>query len=334
MSAPPAAEVLSLDAPLTCACPTTGLQLQVSAPDLVLLCCSRCGTIVAGQPVAGEAGPIGLLRLELPEEAAQQVRQAAGVPMDATLAEVLGAVLACTQPVALRVAQTRLGVRPNLLTELRDALYQPDEPTQFLTLQLVARMPTVPRELRAASLHAIAHHLNADPSGAELAVALTALYAVAEFGQHLRPQVERICQRMSAVHSEPAAMTLQIARAALVKMDRAAVAAKDRFHAVRSQLIALLRKDQQEEAKALLSSTYPEDDPDDPDGGMTARMEICESAAAQLGGTIPDQAVRHILLSWALHCAEIFASWATAGGEGMSRMIAVHRLRGLVRKNH
>jgi hypothetical protein len=202
------------------------------------------------------------------------------------------------------------------------------------SLQLVARMPTVPRELRAASLHAIAQHLRADPSGAELAVALTALYAVAEFGQHLRPQVERICQRMSAVHSEPAAMTLQIARAALVKMDRAAVAAKDRFHAVRSQLIALLRKDQQEEAKALLSSTYPEDDPDDPDGGMTARMEICESAAAQLGGTIPDQAVRHILLSWALHCAEIFASWATAGGEGMSRMIAVHRLRGLVRKNH
>ena len=73
MSAPPAAEVLSLDAPLACACPTTGLQLQVSAPDLVLLCCPRCGTIVAGQPVAGEAGPIGLLRLELPEEAAQQV---------------------------------------------------------------------------------------------------------------------------------------------------------------------------------------------------------------------------------------------------------------------
>ena len=334
MSASPAAEILSLDTPLACACPATGLQLQVSAPDLVLLCCSLCGTIVAGQPVAGEAGPIGLLRLELSEEASQQVRKAASLPMDATLAEVLGTVLACTHPVALRVAQTRLGVRPTLLAELRDALSRTEEPTQFLTLQLVARMPTVPRELRAASLHAIARHLDGDPSGAELAVALTALYAVAESGQHLRQRVERICQKVSVVKGESAAMTLQIARAVLARMDRAAVAAKERYHAVRDQLIELLRKDQQEEAKALLSAAYPEDDPDDPDGGMTARMQICESAAAQMGGSASDQQIRQTLLSWALHCAEIFASWATAGGEGMSRMIDVHRLHGLVRRNH
>lgn len=334
MSASPAAEILSLDTPLACACPATGLQLQVSAPDLVLLCCSLCGTIVAGQPVAGESGPIGLLRLELSEEASQQVRKAASLPTDATLAEVLGTVLSCTHPVALRVAQTRLAVRPNLVAELRDALSRTEEPTQFLTLQLVARMPTVPRELRAASLHAIARHLDGDPSGAELAVALTALYAVAESGQHLRQRVERICQKVSVVKGESAAMTLQIARAVLARMDRAAVAAKERYHAVRDQLIELLRKDQQEEAKALLSAAYPEDDPDDPDGGMTARMQICESAAAQMGGSASDQQIRQTLLSWALHCAEIFASWATAGGEGMSRMIDVHRLRGLVRRNH
>lgn len=73
------------------------------------------------------------------------------------------------------MAQTRLGVRPTLLAELRDALSRTEEPTQFLNVQPGGRMPTVPRELRAASLHAIARHLDGDRSAAELAVALTVL---------------------------------------------------------------------------------------------------------------------------------------------------------------
>jgi len=79
-------------------------------------------------------------------------------------------------------------------------------------------------------------------------------------------------------------------------------------------------------------------DPEDPDGGMTGRIALCEAAvdvlqqrastqplAAASRQAVADQ-VRQ-LLSWALAAAEVFASWSTAGGEGLARMVHVKRLR-------
>ena len=334
MSVSASAEVLSLDTPLTCACEPSELQVQVSAPDLVLLCCPRCGTIVAGQPVPGEAGPVGLRPLSLSEQESEQVRQSVKVATDAPLENVLEVVLQATLPISLRVAQTRLGVRPGLLTELRDALDQTQGPARFLTLQLVARMPVVPRELRSGALRAIGMSLGGDPLGAEVLVALMALYALAESGARLRSQVERVLQRISPGRDELANQTAQIAKAVLTKLDLAETERKQRVVRARGQLIQLVREERLAEAQAVLTALYPEDDPDDPDGGMISRMELCEAAAAQLGSGDSDRAARRTLLSWALQCAEVFASWATSGGEGMARMLAVNRLRDRLKQTH
>ena len=138
---------LPLDAPLACECPTTGLQVQVSAADLLLLFCPRCQQIVAGVPVTGDQGLVGVRRLDLSDADRAELDQALAIVPEQPLVDSLRHVLACTRPLALRVAQQRLSQRSALLAELRTALGQPAADARRLALELVARMPEPPTAL-------------------------------------------------------------------------------------------------------------------------------------------------------------------------------------------
>jgi hypothetical protein len=323
---------MSLDQPLACACATSGLQLQVSVPDFLLLYCPRCRTIVAGQPVPGDAGPPQVQLLSLSEEEAAQVRQAVTLVADGPLVESLQLLLRCTLPAALRVAQQRLGQRSGLLAELRSALYATEPQARLLTLQLVSRMPQVPRELRPAALQAIQSSLTLDPLGEEVLAALMALYALAASGQHLRAEVARIGRHLEGWTGERAGLTRQVAEAVVAAMDRAAAAAKERYTGCRDQLAALVRESRLDEARAVLAAAYPAEDPEDPDGGLTGRTALCEDAAQTLHKSPGQTSAVRTLLTWALDSAQDFASGASAGGEGMARMVEVNRLRGRLKR--
>lgn len=262
----------------------------------------------------------------LSPEDARQLQEALKIAPDQPLVEALQLMLLCSQPTALRVAQERLHGRPNLLAELRSALYGTEPLARGLALQLVSRMPQVPRELRGAATHAVQCTLTLDPLSDEVLVALMALYALSEGSQHLQPEVERVCRHVGALDSERAQLIARIGGAVLAAMGRFAEARTERWNANRARLVALAQKGQLDAARSLLAELFPKDDPSDPDGGMTARVELCEAAAATLPAKTHASSVRS-LLELALEYAQIFASWSTSGGEGMARMVKVNKLR-------
>lgn len=265
----------------------------------------------------------------LSREDAAQLQEALKIAPDQPLVEALQLMLLCSQPTALRVAQERLHQRPNLLAELRSSLYGTEPQARGLALQLVSRMPQVPRELRAAATHAVQCTLTLDPLSDEVLGALMALYSLSEHSQHLQPEVERICRHVGALDSERSQLVKRIGGAVLAAMGRFADARTERWSANRDRLVALAQKGQLDAARILLAEIFPEDDPNDPygpDGGMTARVELCEAAAAALSAKTNASTVRS-LLELALEYAQIFASWSTSGGEGMARMVKVNKLR-------
>jgi len=321
---------LPLEQPLTCACETSGLELQLAQPDFFLLYCSRCNTIVAGQPVSGPAGSQGAQLLALNPEELAQVQAGLQIRADGPLRDALSLALVCTLPVAVRVAQQRLGQRGGLLGELAEALRGSAKVARLLALQFVARLPQVPLELQPIIVSAVQHELSLEPPLPEALVALMALYPVAAQALQLRHRVTQLQQQLAS--GEQAELAERVAGAVLAAMGRAEVANKERFALASERLATLLRQGQLAEARALLAQTYPADDPNDPDGGRTGRSALCEAAAEHLLGGPGARLAATTLLSWALAYAEEYASWASSGGEGMARMVEVERLRQRIAK--
>ena len=65
----------------------------------------------------------------------------------------------------------------------------------------------------------------------------------------------------------------------------------------------------------MLERAYPTDDPEDPDGGMTGRVALCEEAvrARQPAQDRRDPRPDRNPPALGLAAAEVYASWATAG---------------------
>ena len=336
---PNAGELLSLETPLSCHCPTSGLRVELSTPQLLFLCCPRCGDYLAGRPILGPgtSGPTAVERLVLTPEEERQLRQALAMSAEEPLPAALQQLLDCTLPVPLAVAQTRLAQRPRLLPELSAALFGPDDELRRLALRLVARMPQPPIALRAGALHAIQGWLADDVGAATLQGALMALHPLASLGraEGLRAEVERIARRAAERTDEAGALTHQLASAVLAAIERSAAAKQAQARADLHELLSQLHAGHTDAARAVLERAYPTSDPDDPDGGMTGRIALCEEAVRTLASQPKTDATRaqiETLLQWALAAAEIYASWATAGGEGLSRMVQVNRLRGRLRR--
>lgn len=334
-----ASELLSLDTKLACDCEQSGLVVEVSARDLLLLACPRCGYLLAGVPVLGEAGPAAVRRLVLSTEERAELAQALRITAAQPLASSLRGVLACSQPVALRVAQQRLSQRPEVLKELSQALYAPEPEARLLTLQLIARMPQPPAELQRSAVHAIQMLLGEELGSEAQCIALAALHPLAVLGHGvaLRGELERIGHSAKNSEAPGAELSARLATAVLAAMQRAKEAAQARFATQRDTLLKLLRDGQIDAARTLLETAYPTSDPNDPDGGMTGRIALCEAAvealqhAAELSAAAKEP-LRQQLLTWALSAAEVFASWSTSGSEGLSRMVQVNKLRARLRR--
>lgn len=328
------APLLPLDTPLQCRCETSGLAVEISVPDLLLLHCPRCGEIFAGQPVGGEPDPTGVRPLTLNATERDELLQALAITPDLPLASTLERVLTCTQPLSLRLAQQRLSQRGSLLRELSQALHAPEAQTRSLALQLVSRMPQPPIEIRPGALHAIQMLLREDARSEALRVALCALHPLASLGRGatLRGEVERIARETADARDDTEGLVHRIASAVLAAIDRATTTARERFDAHRDKLLQHLRAGDEQSAHSVLERAYPTDDPEDPDGGMSGRIALCRAAITALDrapglDAAAGRALRQTLLGWALAAAEVYASWSTSGGEGLSRMVEVNALR-------
>ena len=141
-------------------------------------------------------------------------------------------------------------------------------------------------------------------------------------GEHVIVTVELDAEQAWAL----AQLVKRIGDAVLAAMQRSAAARAQQWNSDRDRLLALVQSGQLDAARALLSQLFPEDDPQDPDGGMTSRVALCEAAARTLSARSHPGPMRD-LLGLALESAQIFASWSTSGGEGMARMVKVNELR-------
>lgn len=328
------APLLPLDTPLQCRCETSGLAVEIAAPDLLLLHCPRCGEIFAGQPVGSEPDPTGVRPLALTATEREELQQALAITPDQPIVSTLERVLACTQPLSLRLAQQRLSQRGSLLRELSQALYTPEAQTRFLALQLVSRMPEPPVEIRPGALHAIQMLLREDARSEALRVALCALHPLAGLGRGatLRGEVERIVRETADARDDAGGLAHRIAGAVLAALDRATAAARERFDGHRDALLQHLRAGDEARARSVIEQAFPTDDPEDPDGGMSGRIALCRATITALDrapglDAADKRALRQTLLGWALAAAEVYASWSTSGGEGLSRMVEVNALR-------
>lgn len=325
VDAPPGNAPLSLDAPLRCGCQPCGLRVEVSAPDFLLLHCPGCGHILAGTPVHRGTHVIAVQPVNLSEQESAQVRRATTIGPELPLPQALDHLLACTQPAAVRVAQTRLQTRPNLLSDLHAALSGADAAARLTTLQLIARMPLVPGPLRGPARHAIRTLLRLPPTSDDVLVALMALHPLAAGAAALRGDVQSVVNRLPKDAADRTQAVRQIAGAVTTAIDRALAARAAQLAETQQTLAQLATQGAHADARAVLDKACPPDDPDDPDGGMPTRMALCEAAADQV--VARDRAAARVLLEWALEAAQIYASWSTAGGEGMARMLDVNRLR-------
>ena len=79
-------------------------------------------------------------------EESEQVQQALRITADLPLAQALRLMLDCTLPAALAVAQQRLMQRPNLLRELREALYGTEPQARILALEQFVMAFVLPLE--------------------------------------------------------------------------------------------------------------------------------------------------------------------------------------------
>jgi hypothetical protein len=154
----------------TCACDQPQLQQILGDADLVAVVCAQCGLVWAAQPLPDQQ----LQVLPLDAAARDQVWQALMLEPEATLAEVLAAVLATDVLPAVRVVAHKLNGRPTLADELGAALRSPEMPTRLPALAVVARLPVAHPALTAGLEVAVRARLDPAPTSDEAVLVLQA----------------------------------------------------------------------------------------------------------------------------------------------------------------
>ena len=235
------------------------------------------------------------------------------------LDDLIRDVLAAETVDARDAASARLMQVPDALEQIAQKLYALEWEQRSLALHFVTRCLPPPPVFSPGVIHCLRSPLAADPLGDEMALVLVCCGALAHEVSGFR---ELLAARVRAVDSAegprgPVMRTL--AHETLDKVDAVIAEADRTWRAEIAALVELVRAGKHDEALAQIEAASA--DGYYPELGRAARWEDLGDALATSDAALARFCYGHAHDNFAWH-----ASGASSGGEGMARMLDVHRL--------
>ena len=242
------------------------------------------------------------------------------MPVEAMELEALIAgVLDARDDASRATATAALLAVPDALARIADKLQSTEWAQRGLALHFVTRLSPPPELFASGVIHCLRNPLDPDPLGDELALIFVCCGALAHEVLGFRTVVADRVRAVDRAEGPRRPVMQRLAHETLAKVD-AAVAASDRaWREEVASVVALLQLGRHDEAELWVAQSsadgfYPE----------LGRAALWESAGNKLRANASNLA--RFCYERALSNFEEHASGASSGGEGMSRMLDVHRL--------
>lgn len=241
------------------------------------------------------------------------------------LEAAIAAVLDAPDDAARAAATAALLAIPDALPQIAGKLSSTDWAQRGLALHFVTRLSPPPEVFASGVIHCLRSPLDHDPLGDELALIFACCGALAHEVLGFRGVIADRVRAVDMAEGPRGPVMRRLAHETLAKVD-AAIAASDRaWDKEVASVVALLQLGRREDAELWVTQSsadgfYPE----------LARAACWESAGNKLRASAPKDA--RFCYERALRNFEEHAAGASSGGEGMSRMLDVHRLRDILRR--
>jgi hypothetical protein len=301
----------------TCACETPQLQQVLGDPDCVTVVCPQCQLVFAAQPIDQQQLQI----LPLDEAQRGEVWQALTLDPQASLAEIVAALLGLEVLPAVRIMGHKLGQRADFGAELGQALLSTQPAERLPALAVAARLPVPHPAIVQGVVHALHHPIDPSALADEAVLRLQAVFAHAEALLGFRDAVQGLRDQVAGLTGARAALVNHLAGNVTEKMDATLVRAEAAFRQASGQLVQAVRDGGLEALDGKLRELAP-----DGDYAELRRGALLEGAGDALAGD--DRPVANQLYGMAVQQFQAHASHSTAGGEGMERMLDVERVQG------
>ena len=241
------------------------------------------------------------------------------MPGQMSLDDLLREALAAPDEATRAIASERLAAYPDVLPEIARKMMSNVWAERALALQFVTRLAPPPELFTSGTLHCLRSPLGDDPLGDEMALVLVCCGLLAAGVSGFRDVVRDRVRAIDAAEGPRAPVMRRLAHETLAKIDQAIAQSKQVWAAGIDALVQVVRAGHRDAAireveRQCKDDWYPE-------LARAARWEdvgdALVSSDRELARFCYDQAYDN----FAQH-----ASGASSGGEGMARMLDVHRL--------
>lgn len=241
------------------------------------------------------------------------------MPLDALLRDVLAA----PDDAARADAAARLAAYPDALPRIAQMLWSPDEPTRVLALHVITRLAPPPPLFGPGILHRLREPMG-DPLGDEIALVLVCCGRYPDAVAGARDVLAARVRTIDRAEGPRAPTLRRLAHDTLAIVDHAIASAEVRRDTEIASLAAMVRAGKRADAETAITAMtagefYPE-------LARATRWEAVGDALAKL-----DRDAARFCFERAHHDYQWHASGATAGGEGLARMLDVDRLAARLR---
>lgn len=239
------------------------------------------------------------------------------------LEAAMAAVLDARDDAARATATAALLALRDALPQIASKLSSTDWAQRGLALHFVTRLSPPPEMFASGVIHCLRNPLDHDPLSDELALILVCCGALASHVIGFRDDLQTRADAIHETRGERRLVMHRLALETLEKVDAAIAAGERAWDKEVASVVALLQLGRRDDAELWVAQSSA--DGFYPELGRAARWE---SAGAKLASS-PELA--RFCYERALRNFEEHASGASSGGEGMARMLDVHRLRDLLR---
>ncbi len=237
----------------------------------------------------------------------------------------MAAVLDAPDDASRATATAALLALPDALEQIARKLPSLDWAERGLALHFVSRLSPPPEVFASGVIHCLRSPLDHDPLGDEMALVLVCCGALAGEVFGFRDVLAQRVRAIDIAEGPRGPVMRGLAHETLARIDAAAAERTRAWDKEVASVVALLQLGRSDDAEQWVTQTSA--DGFDPELGRAA---LWESAGNKLRASSPELA-QHCYQR-ALRNFEEHASGASSGGEGMSRMLDVHRLRDILRR--
>lgn len=235
------------------------------------------------------------------------------------LDDLIRDVLAAETIDARDAASARLMQHPDALELIAQKLYATDWEQRALGLHFVTRCLPPPPVFSPGVIHCLRSPLDADPLGDEMALVLVCCGALAHEVSGFREVLAARVRAVDIAEGPRAPVLRKLAHETLDKVDALIAEGHRKWRAEIEALVELVRAGKHDEAIAQIEAASA--DGYYPELGRAARWEDMGDALAASEPALARVCYGHAHDAFAWH-----ASGASSGGEGMARMLDVHRV--------